>query len=60
MMLSLAKYHGWGNDFLVAADGDLPAGIDRAALAARLCDRRRGIGADGLFSARLRRATPRQ
>ena len=49
MMLSLAKYHGWGNDFLVAADGDLPAGIDRAELAKRLCDRRRGIGADGLL-----------
>ena len=49
MMLSLSKYHGWGNDFLVAADDDLPAGIDRAELARRLCDRRRGIGADGLL-----------
>jgi diaminopimelate epimerase len=49
MKLSLAKYHGWGNDFLVADGDDLPAGIERAELARRLCDRRRGIGADGLL-----------
>jgi diaminopimelate epimerase len=46
--LTLTKHHGLGNDFLVAFDpgvGDLPA------LARRLCDRRRGVGADGLLIA---------
>jgi diaminopimelate epimerase len=46
--LTLTKHHGLGNDFLVALQP--PAG-DHAALARRLCDRRRGIGADGLLIA---------
>lgn len=49
MKLALAKHHGWGNDFLVADAAGLPSGVDRAELARRLCDRRRGIGADGLL-----------
>jgi diaminopimelate epimerase len=44
--LELTKHHGLGNDFLVAFD---PQVDDLAALARRLCDRRRGIGADGLL-----------
>jgi diaminopimelate epimerase len=46
---AFAKYEGLGNDFVVidAADESL---VD-AALAARLCDRRRGIGADGVLLA---------
>ena len=47
--LSLTKHHGLGNDFLVVFHpgvGDDPA---LASLARRLCDRRRGIGADGLL-----------
>jgi diaminopimelate epimerase len=42
--LRLSKHHGLGNDFLVLLDqpGD-------ADLARRLCDRRTGIGADGLL-----------
>jgi diaminopimelate epimerase len=49
-MLSLSKHHGLGNDFLVVfhppvAPAELPA------LAQRLCDRRRGVGADGLLVA---------
>lgn len=44
--LTLTKHHGLGNDFLVVFDPDLD---DLAALARRLCDRRRGIGADGLL-----------
>ncbi len=45
--LTVHKYHGLGNDFLIAVDltGELP--LDAAA-ARRLCDRRRGLGADGL------------
>ncbi len=49
MMLSLTKHHGLGNDFLVLVEPD-PA-LDLAALAVELCDRRTGIGADGLLSA---------
>jgi len=48
--ISLTKHHGLGNDFLVLLDP--PAAVtagDVAALARRLCDRRRGVGADGLL-----------
>jgi diaminopimelate epimerase len=43
--LHFTKYHGLGNDFVVV-DGPLMP----AARAARLCDRRRGIGADGVLT----------
>ena len=43
--LRFTKYHGLGNDFVVV-DGPLMA----AARAARLCDRRRGLGADGVLT----------
>ncbi|MEX2659011.1 MAG: diaminopimelate epimerase, partial [Acidimicrobiales bacterium] len=46
--MHLAKLHGLGNDFLVLVDLDDATPID-AGLAAALCDRRRGIGADGLI-----------
>ena len=39
------KYEGAGNDFLVLAAPSLPEGLD----VARLCDRRKGVGADGLL-----------
>ncbi|HSP29289.1 MAG TPA: diaminopimelate epimerase, partial [Ilumatobacteraceae bacterium] len=42
------KHHGLGNDFLVAFHPGLE---DLDELARRLCDRRRGIGADGLLVA---------
>lgn len=45
--LDLLKYHGLGNDFLVVLD---PPSEPDAALARRLCDRHRGIGADGLIA----------
>ncbi|MDP9465426.1 MAG: diaminopimelate epimerase, partial [Actinomycetota bacterium] len=44
--LELTKHHGLGNDFLVAFH---PHVDDLPALARRVCDRRRGIGADGLL-----------
>jgi diaminopimelate epimerase len=44
--LTLTKHHGLGNDFLVAFH---PHVDDLAGLARRLCDRRRGVGADGLL-----------
>jgi tRNA dimethylallyltransferase len=48
--LTLEKLHGAGNDFLVLIDPDdvHPVG---AELARALCDRRTGIGADGLIRA---------
>ena len=46
--LTLTKHHGLGNDFLVAFH---PEVSDLAGLARRLCDRRRGLGADGLLVA---------
>ena len=46
--LRFAKLHGTANDFVyVDARGGFPG--DPAALAPILCDRRRGIGADGLI-----------
>lgn len=46
--LPFVKLHGTANDFVyVDARAGLPA--DPAALASRLCDRHRGIGADGLI-----------
>lgn len=43
--LRFSKYEGLGNDFIIV-DGD--AQVD-GALAKRLCDRHRGIGADGVL-----------
>src|SRR5437867_1792867 len=46
--LHFAKLHGTANDFIyVDARQGFPG--DAAVLASRLCDRRRGIGADGLI-----------
>jgi len=49
--LPFVKMHGAGNDFLMVSRGELGTGIDAldGALVARLCDRRRGVGADGLI-----------
>lgn len=44
--LELTKHHGLGNDFLVVFH---PHVDDLPGLARRLCDRRTGIGADGLL-----------
>ena len=47
-MLNFFKYHGLGNDFIII---DFPGeGIDLNALARHLCNRRLGIGADGLIT----------
>jgi diaminopimelate epimerase len=42
------KAHAYGNDFLLAEEQGA-ASSDAAALARRVCDRHRGIGADGLI-----------
>jgi diaminopimelate epimerase len=46
--MRLTKHHGLGNDFLVLLDPDGHHAVD-PALAVALCDRRRGVGADGLL-----------
>jgi diaminopimelate epimerase len=48
--LALAKHHGLGNDFLILLDLDGTTPID-ADQARRLCDRHRGLGADGVIRA---------
>lgn len=49
--LELTKHHGLGNDFLVAVDLEGRVRLT-PALARALCDRHRGIGADGLIVVR--------
>jgi diaminopimelate epimerase len=46
--LTFTKYHGLGNDFLVLLDleGSMPL---TASLARAVCDRHRGVGADGVI-----------
>jgi diaminopimelate epimerase len=46
--VQLVKYQALGNDYLLL---DLPADLDRVVeLLPRLCDRHRGLGADGLLA----------
>jgi diaminopimelate epimerase len=55
----LSKHHGLGNDFLVALDECNRDPLCLGAVdAVRLCDRRRGVGADGLIHGA--RPTPAQ
>jgi diaminopimelate epimerase len=46
--LPLVKAHAFGNDFLLTPEASAGS-LDRAALARQVCDRHRGIGADGLM-----------
>jgi diaminopimelate epimerase len=46
--MRLTKHHGLGNDFLVLLDLDGRQPIDED-IAAAVCDRHRGVGADGLI-----------
>lgn len=45
--MTLTKHHGLGNDFLIAVAPERPIGPEHAVA---WCDRRRGIGADGLIA----------
>lgn len=52
MRFRLTKHHGLGNDFLVVLTDDPASAAGRSAWigrAQRWCDRRRGLGADGLL-----------
>ncbi len=46
---SFFKYHGLGNDFIVVDADQLPQGALTPAQARLLCDRRFGVGADGVL-----------
>jgi diaminopimelate epimerase len=46
--ITLVKHHAFGNDFLIGFDLDV-ADSELPALAVAACDRRRGVGADGLI-----------
>jgi diaminopimelate epimerase len=48
--MHLTKHHGLGNDFLVVLDLEGTTPIDED-LAVAVCDRHRGVGADGLIRA---------
>lgn len=59
--VTVTKHHGLGNDFLVllclGEHADVPSVLRGATLARQLCDRHRGIGADGLLIAAPTAAT---
>ena len=46
--MHFTKMHGLGNDFLVVDSRDVD-GVDWASAAPALCDRRQGVGADGVL-----------
>jgi diaminopimelate epimerase len=47
--MKLIKSHALGNDFLLIDAGEIGAGSDTPALARSVCERHRGLGADGLL-----------
>ncbi len=55
--VQFAKGHGTENDFVILPDPENKLGLT-AALTARLCDRRAGIGADGVLRAVRMAALP--
>jgi diaminopimelate epimerase len=48
-LMHFTKMNGAGNDFVMLDNRDLRYRLDKAAIA-RLCDRHRGVGADGLIA----------
>lgn len=49
MSVTVVKAHAFGNDFLLVEEGEVLPDINRAAFARAVCERHRGIGADGLI-----------
>src|SRR5690606_6796076 len=49
MKIAFSKWHGTGNDFILADDRTSVFPIDRLDLVRQLCDRHFGIGSDGLI-----------
>lgn len=46
--MTFHKASSFGNDFIVVAEGEAGPGADRGRLARDICDRQRGVGADGV------------
>lgn len=56
-VVTMTKHHGWGNDFLVVdvtSGQQLPPGAARIDLVRSWCNRRTGIGADGVLFLEIR------
>ena len=49
MKILFSKYHGTGNDFIIVDNRDKQFNPNNNALVAKLCNRRFGIGGDGLM-----------
>jgi len=47
--MNLVKAHAYGNDFLLVEEQSAPPPAERAGLTRALCERHRGIGADGVI-----------
>jgi diaminopimelate epimerase len=47
--MNIVKAHAYGNDFLLVEEQAAPPAADRAELTRALCERHRGIGADGVI-----------
>jgi len=47
--MRVIKAHAFGNDFLLVEASEIAQGMDRSGLARDLCERHRGLGADGLI-----------
>ncbi|OWZ83596.1 diaminopimelate epimerase [Natranaerobius trueperi] len=47
--MNFSKMTGLGNDFIIIDEKEISKEVDRSHLAKKLCDRRFGIGADGLM-----------
>ena len=48
--MKIVKAQALGNDFLIVQEQDIPSNAERPRLASELCDRHRGVGADGLIA----------